>query len=294
MKQFVKLLIILGESEIDIELTRQELCAQRLFEPFTSFKRLDQNNKIKLGIKEFYEFLQDNQEIHLTKQQLDTLIKYLDYDKDGQVSYNDFIKTILPQEHPELTELAMLRSSYQIDKNVLLPSEIESLLNELLLCILTWRDSFEKVKIELLQENYNNYLDYLFQGHQQLSIQQFYKIINDIQPVKQETILSCFKYIDQNKTRFITKSDVIQNLLGIQFEQFVLQQQKQLQDNKFSSYNLSPRQTYLQISPRFTQLPKNERTISNIENILSLSTSNKNRNGKIISFKSHTQLPQLN
>ncbi|CAD8061356.1 unnamed protein product [Paramecium sonneborni] len=289
MKQFVKLLIILGESEIDIELTRQELCAQRLFEPFTSFKRLDQNNKTKLGVNEFYEFLLDNQERPITHQQLDILIKYLDYDKDGWVSYNDFIKTILPQEHPELTELAMLRSSYQIEKNVLLPSEIETLLYELLLCILTWRDSIEKVKIQLLRDNYNNFLDDLFKNHQQLTIQQqlfinkrFYKIINEIQPVKQETILSCFKYMDQKKVRFITKSDVVQNLFGIPLDQYTL-------------YNPSPRHNYLPISPRIMQLPINERTFTNIENIMSVFTSNKNRNGKIISFKTNSQhLAQLN
>jgi hypothetical protein len=56
-KKLAKLLIHVGETEMQIELARQHLCKAPSFEPYAAFQRIDRAGKGYLSPKDFLHYM---------------------------------------------------------------------------------------------------------------------------------------------------------------------------------------------------------------------------------------------
>lgn len=79
----------MADAERQTEAARQVLAAQGLFEPYTAFRRLDQQRKGQLTLSDLLEFLDDNK-IVASRDEQAYLFKKLDLDRDGRISYNEY------------------------------------------------------------------------------------------------------------------------------------------------------------------------------------------------------------
>lgn len=56
-KKLAKLLIHTGETEIQIEFSRQNLCKATAFEPYAAFQRIDRSGKGFISPKDIFNFI---------------------------------------------------------------------------------------------------------------------------------------------------------------------------------------------------------------------------------------------
>lgn len=70
----------------------------------------------------------------------------------------------------ELRQKIILRESYLIKPNMLLPKEVESLLTDFFICILAWNKTIEQARRDCMEQNYYNILNKLFSNHQSVCV----------------------------------------------------------------------------------------------------------------------------
>ncbi|CAD8148632.1 unnamed protein product [Paramecium octaurelia] len=117
------------EAEAKLEEIRILLASQNNFEPFTTYKRLDQPRTGGLRPENIFEFLYDN-EIQVDQNELDYIFKVLDEDSDGLVTYQDFKNAILPKMNDQVKDQALNHKSYDLPVDMQLPKEIETQLSQ--------------------------------------------------------------------------------------------------------------------------------------------------------------------
>ncbi|KRW99206.1 hypothetical protein PPERSA_07449 [Pseudocohnilembus persalinus] len=123
-QRLASLIQAIAEGEKKLEVVRQVLAEQRLFEPHTAFRRLDVTRDGYVSQSELVDFLNTNRIVSTNREQL-ALFAGLDANEDGLISYSDFVSTILPQEDEKLRNLATLRESQVLEAGQPLPYEVE-------------------------------------------------------------------------------------------------------------------------------------------------------------------------
>ncbi|CAG9312033.1 unnamed protein product [Blepharisma stoltei] len=106
--KLAKLFASLGEYELSVEVIRQVLGEHPDFEPFSIFKALDKSENSYLSAFDLLHFLRQNSVI-ISEQEAFTLVKNWDHNRDGRVSYSDFLESVLPATRPSLKAIATTR-----------------------------------------------------------------------------------------------------------------------------------------------------------------------------------------
>ena len=59
LKKLTKLLLHIGETELQIEFARLKLCKAQTFEPYAAFQRLDRDGKGQIWSRDLYRYLKE-------------------------------------------------------------------------------------------------------------------------------------------------------------------------------------------------------------------------------------------
>ncbi|CAD8076154.1 unnamed protein product [Paramecium sonneborni] len=127
-----ELIIEICECERRTETVRKLLSQLSQFEPYAgnlfyqvrAFKRMDKSRCGEISYQDIIDFMLDNN-CSLTSLEASYLLQYLDFNRDGRVTYTDFAKQILPKTDLILKETAAARDSYFVLANKTLPNEVE-------------------------------------------------------------------------------------------------------------------------------------------------------------------------
>lgn len=114
------LFLSVSECERQVELSRQELCLNSNFDPYSVFKHLEINNNGKLAWTDLKNFL-SKRSMAITKLFLDLLIWQYDSNQDGFLSLDEFKSFVVCNENSDLAFEAL-------DRKVLPSLYVESLL----------------------------------------------------------------------------------------------------------------------------------------------------------------------
>ncbi|KAL4487559.1 hypothetical protein ABPG72_017348 [Tetrahymena utriculariae] len=124
LNRLSNLIQAVAEGEQKTEVIRQVLAEQRHFEPQSAFRRLDQTKTGQLSATDLIDFLEQNK-ILISHKEAIQLLRILDLNNDGRVTYADFAESILPQEDARLKQIANLREGYYLEDGESLPYEAE-------------------------------------------------------------------------------------------------------------------------------------------------------------------------
>lgn len=114
-----------------IEIKRQTLCNKEDFQPYVAFMRINRDSGHSITPSMIHKFLADNLlEVSLRRCQI--FVEHYDADKDGVLSYKEFIEVLLPKEHPELRAYVAQQECFVISKDEYLSYETECCLAALL------------------------------------------------------------------------------------------------------------------------------------------------------------------
>jgi hypothetical protein len=89
--------VALGER--DLEMARQELCAQSGFVPTQAFSRIDRVSNGKVSYLEIVQFLRENRINHISETEIQNLIGFYDMDGDKTLTYDEWIQIFLTCEN---------------------------------------------------------------------------------------------------------------------------------------------------------------------------------------------------
>lgn len=92
----------IADLEINVELGRQKLALLYDFEPWAAFCRLDQDGDGHIFTLDFYNFLRENDVNHYSIKDCQLMMQYYDLDGGGSLSYDEFLKFILPCDDTDL------------------------------------------------------------------------------------------------------------------------------------------------------------------------------------------------
>eukprot|EP00825_Cyclidium_porcatum_P001988 TRINITY_DN10918_c0_g3_i4.p1 TRINITY_DN10918_c0_g3~~TRINITY_DN10918_c0_g3_i4.p1 ORF type:complete len:523 (-),score=85.81 TRINITY_DN10918_c0_g3_i4:468-1991(-) len=138
------------EAEKRIEIVRQVLCEQKQFELSSAFKRIDQNRDDFISTTELIDYF-DGSNLNYTTSEVVCIFKYLDFNADGLVSFQDFVEQILPKEDEKLKSIVMLRQPVYLAKKQELQNEVEWGLVKFFEQLIKNYRSIEKAKYYLQQ-----------------------------------------------------------------------------------------------------------------------------------------------
>ena len=113
------------------EIKRQMLCDKNDFEPYVAFQRLTRSMSTGITSSNIQRFLSENL-IDLDLERCRNLLGHYDADKDGLLSYKEFLEIVLPKEHPDLRAFVTQRECYDIKEEEYLSYETEAALAILL------------------------------------------------------------------------------------------------------------------------------------------------------------------
>jgi Ca2+-binding EF-hand superfamily protein len=121
--QILDVLQSIAEGENKIEVLRQVLAEKYNFEPYTAFKRLALAPSSNLTSTDLKDFLADNK-VFISSGEAYDLLRALDLDRDGRISYSEFLKAVLPKTDSSLRQRATNRSPTSLEDGRL-PFEVE-------------------------------------------------------------------------------------------------------------------------------------------------------------------------
>eukprot|EP01017_Pseudomicrothorax_dubius_P045010 TRINITY_DN7707_c0_g1_i4.p1 TRINITY_DN7707_c0_g1~~TRINITY_DN7707_c0_g1_i4.p1 ORF type:complete len:482 (+),score=89.83 TRINITY_DN7707_c0_g1_i4:55-1500(+) len=149
-KALARLLVEIGQAEQQVEVLRQILCEQDHFETYSTFLRLDRTRKGFIGSKDFLSFFEENHhEAHSEQDIKDFLIHPYDQDADGDISYAEFLKLVLPLDNPELRTITSQRPIYEIPQTQKLSYDIEYALLRLFDRLIKSNRKLDVLKLQL-------------------------------------------------------------------------------------------------------------------------------------------------
>ena len=111
--------------ERQIELKRQTLCDRNDFEPYVTFQRLLRSGSDGITSSNITKFLAENL-IDVTINDSRNLVAHYDNDRDGLLSYKEFLDIVLPKEHPDLRAFVTQRECFEIKSSDYLSYETEA------------------------------------------------------------------------------------------------------------------------------------------------------------------------
>jgi len=123
-KKLTALLLKINEGERQIEILRQALCEQDLFEPYAAFKRLEHYSKGSLNISDILKFLSESKITHI-EEFCAAFIQRYDLDGDCKLKYSEFLNAVLPANNPVLRAAATQRANYGVGQDKTLPYQVE-------------------------------------------------------------------------------------------------------------------------------------------------------------------------
>lgn len=85
------------------------------FEPYAAFKRIDQDDDGEIYTLDFYNYLRENDVTQFSIKDCQLLMQFYDLDAGGSLSYEEFMKFILPCDNMELREEACQRKTYKVN-----------------------------------------------------------------------------------------------------------------------------------------------------------------------------------
>jgi Ca2+-binding EF-hand superfamily protein len=134
--------------ELKLEAIRQVLCEQSLFDPYSTFQRLDRTKNDCIQSVDILSFLKENG-VQATEKECYYVLKHYDVDGDNKLSYIEFLKIILPAFDPKLHEEACTRPITKVDKVGVLHYDIEYSLTQLIEKEIVMYRTVEKVRGQL-------------------------------------------------------------------------------------------------------------------------------------------------
>lgn len=108
-----------------IEVNRQILSDKEDFEPYVAYQRLTRGSSVGITNSNVQRFLSENL-IDLSTERCRNLVTHYDADKDGMLSYKEFLEIVLPKEHPDLRAYVTQRDCYNIAEEEYLSYETEA------------------------------------------------------------------------------------------------------------------------------------------------------------------------
>ena len=129
--RLARLIITISEMERQIEINRQIVAEQPLFEPYAAFQRIDREGKDYITPTDLNKFMLDNR-VNAMEKECYYVLKFFDTTGLGRLSYTDFLQMVLPTDNPTLRELATQRPNYEVGTKDRLNYEIEHALTRLL------------------------------------------------------------------------------------------------------------------------------------------------------------------
>ena len=96
---FVHVLALNAKVENYAENIRQRLSSRPLFNPMDAFDALNKLNDVSITKDDFGQMLADHG-FYATEGEVNTLVDRFDKNKDGRVSYHEFMKEITPHSPP--------------------------------------------------------------------------------------------------------------------------------------------------------------------------------------------------
>ncbi|CAD8089423.1 unnamed protein product [Paramecium sonneborni] len=189
------------EAEAKLEEIRMLLASYDCFEPFTTYKRLDQSRTGGLKPENILEFLNDN-EIQITEEQLYYIFRILDEDMDGLVTYQDFKSAILPKMNEKVKDSALNHRGFELPVNMLLPKEVETQLSQFFIQI---KQNY--VQYQQIQEKIDlNQLD-IYDNDNQITVDSLKVWLQQLGQEISKEILETFVFLIQGQQQ------QLQNLL---------------------------------------------------------------------------------
>ena len=101
----------LAEGERNVELTRQVLCDNNDYDPYTIFKLIDMNNKNRINNEDIVSFLNKNK-VYISKEEASFIIMFYDEDFDDEFSYLEFTNMI--QSNNKITDFKYNNNSTNV------------------------------------------------------------------------------------------------------------------------------------------------------------------------------------
>lgn len=101
----------LAKGENEIELSRQVLCENNDYDPYSLFKYLDSKNRNRINNEDIINYLSTNK-IFISPQEADYIIMFYDEDFDGELSYLEFTNLIQSSN-----TLSQFKINYGINNN---------------------------------------------------------------------------------------------------------------------------------------------------------------------------------
>ncbi|CAG9331443.1 unnamed protein product [Blepharisma stoltei] len=112
-RRLARLFFQIAETERSIERSRQNLCRDYDFDPYSAFRLLDQTAVGGLSSYDLRNFLSRSR-VFVTIEELDLLVAQYDSNLDGRLSLEDFYSFILSSEDVSLRTIAKERSRYPL------------------------------------------------------------------------------------------------------------------------------------------------------------------------------------
>ena len=113
-----------------VEVKRQMLCDKEDFQPYVAFMRINRDSGHAITPSMVHKFLSENLvDVSLRRCQL--FVEHYDIDRDGVLSYKEFIEVLLPREHPELRAFVSQQECFTISRDEFLSYETECCLASL-------------------------------------------------------------------------------------------------------------------------------------------------------------------
>ncbi|CAD8068528.1 unnamed protein product [Paramecium sonneborni] len=287
------------EAEAKLEEIRILLASQDNFEPFTTYKRLDQPRTGGLKPENILDFLNDN-EIQITEEQLNYIFRVLDEDSDGLVTYQDFKSAILPKMNDQVKDQALNHKSFELPVDMLLPKEIETQLSQFFIQIKQNYLQYQKVEetIDLNQldiydndnqitvDSLKNWLEQLGQEISQEILENFVIIIQGQQQQLQNLLDQIYLESQQNNSQGQQED-------GYKQEEENIDQEQQEQEEEQEQFQQYEDQEQVQQKDTEPDQDGNENQQNQQEQVQSQQIENNNLDSRNLSTDIEFEISQL-
>eukprot|EP00331_Platyophrya_macrostoma_P011184 CAMPEP_0176412876 /NCGR_PEP_ID=MMETSP0127-20121128/4383_1 /TAXON_ID=938130 /ORGANISM="Platyophrya macrostoma, Strain WH" /LENGTH=561 /DNA_ID=CAMNT_0017792587 /DNA_START=46 /DNA_END=1731 /DNA_ORIENTATION=+ len=250
------LLEAIAEGEIKAEIQRLVLAEKYSFEPYSAFKRIALAPRSYITSTDLHEFLLENK-VTVTSGECRDLLNAFDADKDGSLSYNEFLNIVLPRTDPVLRKRVTLRETYPLRDDERLPYDIEYALTRLLEEELNAIQRTESLKggihasADYTAGRVFNTIDYDAKNY--LIFEDFADFSDDIgRGLSEKQIDALIRRLDSNQDGRITYSEFIAALSYPKTESVTLS------SPRHSHSRLSPRHSHSRLSPRHSRQRSSE------------------------------------
>jgi Ca2+-binding EF-hand superfamily protein len=142
------LIVGIADQEREVEIVRQVLCEQPLFETYSAFQRIDRNKRGYISTRDIYKFTSENNSL-LTEKQIAMIIRCYDKNHESKLSYADFLELALPKNNGKLRAQVCQREIYKVGTKEKLAFDVEYTLCRLFEKEGTTLKELEKVKERL-------------------------------------------------------------------------------------------------------------------------------------------------